>query len=151
MHLLEPMFVEDHPDGFEEVALVTEDSPLRFSWDGLRKALDDAEPDPEGVEGTRIRLDAPDMPTMALDVHRFEAGEETRPVRSHDQRDLLRHAGARHHHRSTASRSPGSAATPSRGRCGGASRTAIEEDAVVFRMSDEPLMKFAKFYRRELD
>ena len=149
VHLLEPMFVEDHPDGFEEVELVTEDSPLRFSWDGLCKALDEADPDPEGVEGTRIRLDAPDMPTMALDVHRFESGEETRPVRSTTNAIYCVMQG-----RGTTT-VDGERISWERGDtfAGPMWRSvahSVDEDAVVFRMSDEPLMKFAKYYRREL-
>ena len=149
VQLLEPMFVEDHPDGFEEVELVTEDSPLRFSWDGLQKALDAAAPDPEEVEGTRIRLDAPDMPSMALDVLRLESGEATRPARRTTNAIFCVMQG-----RGTTT-IDGEPICWERGDtfAGPMWRSvshSADEDAVIFRMSDEPLMKFAKYYRREL-
>ena len=117
----------------------------------MQKALDEAEPDPEGVDGTRIRLDAPDMPTMALDVHRFESGEETRPARSTTNAIYCVMQG-----RGTTT-IDGEPVSWERGDTFAGADVAERrpqyrrEDAVVFRMSDEPLMKFAKYYRRELD
>lgn len=148
VHLLEPMFLEDHPDGFEEVAVSTPDSPLRFTWDGTLKALEKAEADPEGFYGRRIRLGAPDMPTVGLNVHRFEAGEATRRYRCAANNVFVVMQGEG---RSTID---GVEISWSRGDTVAAPCwTWIEHkatsDAVVFSMSDEPLMRFAKYWRFE--
>ncbi len=150
VHQLEPMFVEDHPDGFEHVETVTEDSPLRFSWDAIRRGLDEAAPDPREVDGTRIVLDAPDMPTMGLSVHRFESGRRTRRRRSTANAVYCVMEG------SGTTVVDGTVIEWSRGDSFAApiwhwTMHGAEEDSVVFRMTDEPLMRFAKYYREELD
>ena len=86
---------------------------------------------------------------MALDVHRFEAGDETRPVRTTTNAIYCVMQG-----RGTTT-IDGEPISWERGDtfAGPMWRSVahrIEEDAVVFRMSDEPLMTFAKYYRREL-
>src|SRR5918997_2043331 len=44
-HLLEPMFFEEHPLGFEPVTKVTAESPMRFSSAWIQKALQTASSD----------------------------------------------------------------------------------------------------------
>ena len=150
VHLLEPMFVQDHPDGFEHVEAVTEDSPLRFSWESMCRALDGAAPDPDGVHGTAINLAAPDMPTMGLSVHRFEAGGRTRRQRATANAVFCVMAG------SGATTVGETSIQWSRGDSFSAPMWqwiahVAHEDSVVFRMTDEPLMRFAKYYRREIE
>ncbi|MGE5146351.1 MAG: cupin domain-containing protein [Candidatus Eiseniibacteriota bacterium] len=147
-HLLEPMFVEDHPAGFEPVETVASDSPYRFTWAATQRALDRARPDPEGFHGPRIEFAAPTMPTMGLSAQRLESGQKTRPFRSSANTIYVVMAGAgtsaigdtefawsygdtivapcwqRIEHRATA-------------------------DSVLFAMTDEPLMRFARYYRFE--
>ena len=101
------------------------------------------------MEGTRIRLAAPDMPSMALDVLRLESGEATRPVRTTTNAIYCVMQG-----RGTTT-IDGEPIAWERGDtfAGPIWRSvshSVDEDAVIFRMSDEPLMKFAKYYRREL-
>ena len=150
VHLLEPMFVEDHPDGFEHVDVLTEDSPLRFSGDAISRALDDAEPDPQEIHGTRINLAAPDMPSMGLYVHRFDSGSRTRRERSTTNAVFCVMEG------SGTTIIEGETIEWSRGDTFAAPmwrwiEHAANEDSMVFRMTDEPVMRFAKYYRQEIE
>lgn len=147
-HLLEPMFFEDHPDGFEEVEHVTEESPMRFSADSIRRGLDSATVDPEGHFAPHIVLDAPTMPTMGLHVHRMESGSKTRAFREVANSVFVVMEG------SGTSRIDGKEIEWSFGDtfvapCWTAIEHEASEDAMVFSMSDRPLMQFANYYRME--
>ena len=48
VHLLEPMFYEEHPGRHEEVERVVTNSPFRFTRETIARGLDDAEPIPRG-------------------------------------------------------------------------------------------------------
>ncbi len=80
-HQLEQMFFEEHPDGWENVDVVTESSPMRFTWETSQRALDKAVADPEGFHGPRIQLAAPTMPTIGIFLEKLESGRETRRYR----------------------------------------------------------------------
>lgn len=147
-HLLEPMFFEEHPDGFVEVETVTAESPYRFTWDGTLKALETAKPDAEGYFGPRIQLDAPSMPTIALYVHRWEGGFTSRKQRSATNNVFVVMQGngtstigdrTFHWERGDTIAAP----------CWSWIEHRASEDAVMFCMSDEPLMRFARYYRFE--
>jgi gentisate 1,2-dioxygenase len=140
------MFFEEHPDGFEEVETYTTNSPFRFTWDGTQKALEKAERDPEGFNGRRIQLDSSTMPTMGLYVHRFDSGETTRRCRSTAN---LVYCVMQGRGRTTID---GQIIAWDRGDtfcapCWKWIEHRADSDAVVFAMSDEPLQRFAKFYR----
>lgn len=147
-HLLEPMFFEEHPDGFEDVETVTAESPYRFTWDGTQRALETAEADVDGYFGPRIRLDAPSMPTMALYVHRWDSGFKSCKQRSATNNIFVVMQG------SGSSTIGGETFNWERGDtvaapCWSWIEHQASEDAVVMCMSDEPLMRFAKYYRFE--
>ena len=147
-HLLEPMFYEEHPGGYEEVEALTEESPMRFTWDSIRRALDKADVDPDGFHGRRIRLDAPDMPTMGLHVQRLDGNEATRRCRSTANTIFAVMQG------SGASRIDGARIRWARGDSFCAPTWSwiehrADSDAVLFSMSDEPVQRFAKYYRFE--
>ena len=147
-HLLEPMFMEDHPDGFVEVDALTTETPNRFTWDGTQRALETAEADPEGYFGPRIRLDAPTMPTIGLYVHRMESGLRTRRHRAaaNTVYCVMQGAGV-----SVIDgveidwRFGDTFAAP----CWKWIEHHATADSVVFAMTDEPLMRFANYYRFE--
>lgn len=147
-HLLEPMFFEEHPDGFAEVERVSTDSPYRFTWDSIRKRTEAAAADEEGFFGKRVRLEADEMPTIGIYVERLEAGETTRKFR----------------HSANVVYSPmiGSGVSIigdteirwGRGDTFVAPTWSwiehrVEEDTIMFAMTDEFLMRFAKYYRFE--
>ena len=149
-HLLEPMFYEDHPDQYEKVLSIPANSPFRFTRDSILAGLDKAVPDPDGFHGRRIHLDAPDMPVMSLSMERLDSGFDTRRQRSTANRafvvvqgrgetsvsnEIFRWAEGdtfvvptwnKYVHRALA-------------------------DSVLFEISDEPLMRFSKYYRFEVD
>jgi len=82
VHMLEPMFLEHHPEGFERNATETRTSPMIFTWESTQARLDRAAPDPDGVYGRRIQLGEPAMPTIGLYMERFPTGTHTRKFRT---------------------------------------------------------------------
>jgi gentisate 1,2-dioxygenase len=77
IHLLEPMFLEQHPDVYEPVSEVAETSLAWFPWRDTASRLDAAAPEPTGRFGTQIELGDPAMTTIALHMMRLEPGRET--------------------------------------------------------------------------
>ena len=147
-HLLEPMFFEEHPDGFEEIERVTPDSPYRFTWESIQRRLEKVMPDPDGYFGRRVRLQADEMPTIGIYVQRLDAGQTTRKFR--------------HSANSVYSPMLGSGTSFINGLEINWSRGdtmvvptwhwiehRVEEDTVLFSMTDEYLMRFANYYRFE--
>jgi gentisate 1,2-dioxygenase len=148
--LLGPMFFEEHPQEFEPVVKVATDSPFRFTRDSIARNLDQAKPHAEGLHGPRIALAAPTMPTMGLSMERLPAGTKTRRQRSTANEVL--------------SVTEGSGETTVGGdrfRWKRGDTVVLpawtkfehrsDKDAVFFRMSDEPLMRFAGYHRSEVD
>ena len=150
VHSLEPMFFEDHPDKHEKVARLATTSPYRFSRDAIAKRLDTAAADHQGLHGPRITLDAPDMPTMMLTVERLPAGQKTRRQRSTANRVFVVMAGTGQtlvDGKSMLWQPGDTLVVPTWMRF----EHVAASDAVLFAMSDEPLMRFAKYFRAEMD
>jgi gentisate 1,2-dioxygenase len=150
VQVLEPMFFEDHPDRDEPVTRVATTSPYRFSRDAMAKRLDAAKPELEGLHGPRITLDAPSMPTMMLTMERLPVGQKTRRQRSTANHVFVVVAG------SGETVVDGKVMKWQRGDTLAVPTWmwfahAASSDAVLFEMSDEPLMRFAKYYRAEVD
>ena len=82
VHMLEPMFFEAHPDGFESRIVEPNRSPFIFTWSDVEASLDAAAPDPEGRHGRRVELGGPAMDSIALYMQRHEGGSRTRPWRT---------------------------------------------------------------------
>ena len=76
-HLIEPVFLEPHPDGFEHDPSRPAGSPYIFTWEETQRRLDAAPLDAEGSTARRIELGAPAMDTIALHMLRMAAGTET--------------------------------------------------------------------------
>jgi len=142
------MFFEEHPDNTKKITSVAAASRFRFSRDSILTELDKAKAILPETHGPRVTLEAPDMPTMGLTV-------ESWPVE-------IKHG----RHRSTANRifvvMEGSGQTKigsetfawRRGDTivvptwSDFSHRAIS-DALLFCLSDEPLMRAFKYYRSE--
>jgi gentisate 1,2-dioxygenase len=158
-HLFELTFFEEHPEQDEpavpaapsvSVASVAKDSPFRFSRDSIRRSLDQARPDAEGFHGRRIVLEAPDIPVMGLAMERLEAGSKTRA-----QRSTPNHVFQVCEGRGT-SLIDGAPFVWTRGDTFVVPGWHKVEhhaatDSVLFDLSDEPLMRFSKYYRQEAD
>ena len=82
VHLLEPMFYEHHPQGYEPVRSTPRSSPFIFRWEDVQADLDRAKPDPEGRYGTRVALGDPALAAIGLYMMRLGSGETTRPLRT---------------------------------------------------------------------
>jgi gentisate 1,2-dioxygenase len=78
-HLLEPMFFQEHPLGFEPVTNTSPQSPMRFTWESTRRNLETAKDNQ--YFGKTIELPASTMPTILLKVHGWAAGWRNRPYR----------------------------------------------------------------------
>ena len=79
IHLLEPMFLEQHPDTFEKITHVADTSPAWFPWVETERRLSQAAPTPDGPFGTQIQLGDPAMATIALHVMQLAPGQRTAP------------------------------------------------------------------------
>jgi gentisate 1,2-dioxygenase len=144
--LLEPMFFEEHPLGFEPVTRVTADSPMRFSWSDTQKRLAGAPAD--AYFGKTIDVPAPTMPTITLKVHAWPAGWRNRPYR-HSVNTVyvvMQGEGRSAMGDQTFGWSFGDTlALPAWTRV----EHRATSDAVLFSMSDEQLMRWTRFHRFE--
>jgi gentisate 1,2-dioxygenase len=147
-HLLEPMYYEHHPDGLETPTSVTPMSPMRFAWADTQAALSDARSDAEGYFGTTIDLPAPSMPTVAIKVHAWPVGWRNRPYRRSVNTAYVVLEG---HGRSTIGEREMSwefgdtIAAPAWSRI----EHQTSSNAIVVALSDENLMRWAKYERLE--
>ena len=144
--LLEPMFFEEHPAGFAPVQRVTETSPMRFRFSDTLSKLALA---PDSVHfGRTIDIPAPTMPTLTLKVHAWPAGWRNVPYR-HAANTI--YVVMRGRGRSTIGESAfdwefgDTLAAPAWSRI----EHHAAEETVMFSMSDEQLMRWARYYRLE--
>lgn len=146
--LLEPMFFDEHPDGFQHVDTLTRESPMRFTWASIQARTEKAAKDNEGYFGRRVRLEAPAMPTIGIFVERLEAGQKTRRYRASANHIFVPMTG------SGISRIGNETFDWARGDTIAApiwhwiEHEALE-DTILFTMTDEFLMRYAKYYRFE--
>jgi gentisate 1,2-dioxygenase len=150
MRLLEPVFFEDHPDRYEKIVSVAAASPFRFSRESIARGLDQAKADPEGFHGSRITLEAPDVPSMGLAMERLQRGFSTRRQRSTADHvfAVVDGTGETSINGERFNWKPGDAfAIPKWNKY---EHRAVA-DSVLFDLSNEPLMRFTKYYRFEAD
>ena len=144
--LLEPMFFEEHPEGFEAVTETSPESPMRFPWNSTQEKLKGAKDDP--FLGRTLELAAPTMPTLQLRVHAWPAGWRCRP---HRHTANVVHVVMRGEGHSLIGaerfdwRFGDTLAIPAWSRI----EHHADSDAVVFGMSDEALMRWTRYYRFE--
>ncbi|MBP0495895.1 cupin domain-containing protein [Pararoseomonas indoligenes] len=82
VQLLEPMFLEHHPEVYEPVRATAETSPMWFPWAETQRRLEAAAPTPEGPWGTAVALGDPAMETIGLAMMRLSPGIATAPHRT---------------------------------------------------------------------
>jgi gentisate 1,2-dioxygenase len=148
-YLLEPLSYEKHPQRVEEVTEVVSASPFRFSRSDIERALDGADRDPEGRFGARTVLPTPQMPVMQIQMSRLEGGVATRSWRSTANRIMSVAEG------SGTSSIGDKTIEWTRGDTfvvpfWNAMHHRPATDSVFLELSDEPLMRFANYYRHEL-
>lgn len=145
-HLLEPMFFEEHPARFEKIVKVAPTSKYRFTRDEIARRLDTAKPSDDGLYGPRVVLETDEMPSTGLAVQRLEVGKATRAMRSTANRVFVILSGngtTRVEDREFRWRRGDTVVVPTWAMF---SHTAAS-DAVIFELSDEPLMRFTHTYR----
>jgi len=152
VHLLEPMFLENWPDGFQIPDRVETESAWLFDWQSTRDALgsgagNGGEAAGDG-RGARIELGSPALPTIALHMQRLPAGATTPGIRTSASQIFCAVAGSG----STSVEGMELAwergdvfVVPSWHRY----RHRAREDAIVFNVSDEPALRALGFLRRE--
>jgi gentisate 1,2-dioxygenase len=146
VHLLDPMFFEPHPQEFERDAPEAPSSPFIFPWRETERRLAEAAPDPTGRHGVSVELGHPALDTMALFMMR--PGRETRAWRSTannlyavaEGRGETEIEGARF----SWARGDVVAVPGWHTHCHRA-----DEGAVLFRVTDEPVMERLGFLRSE--
>ncbi len=149
-HLLESLYFQHHPDGYEKIARVVEDSPFRFSRSGIARALDDATADPQGRHGPSAILPTPSMPATGLVVQRLPSGMVTRRRCTAANRifSVMAGSGTTSVDGQTFHWALGDTIVVP-------SNTWFQHvslgDAQVLEMSDEPLLRFANHFYEKLD
>jgi len=140
VHFLEPMFFEQHPAVFEPVAEIPAASPFLFAWSDVQMRLDETAPDPEGRYGRRIELGSPALNSIALHMNRLDSGQQTRSTRTTANQIICVAEGA------GTSVIDGVNLNWQRGDVFAVPgwrpfRHTATQDATLFEMSDEPVMK----------
>ena len=155
VHLLEPMFLENWPDGFQTPDRVETESAWLFDWQSTRDALGsgavtggETAGGERGGRGTRIELGSPALPTIALHMQQLPAGAATPGIRTSASHIFCAVAGSG----STSVEGEELAwergdvfVVPSWHRY----RHRAREDAILFSVSDEPALRALGFLRRE--
>jgi gentisate 1,2-dioxygenase len=147
-HLLEPMFFQEHPQKYQKVERVAQTSPYRFKHEDIARRLDAAATDPEGFHGARVTLAAPTMPPMSLVMERLPSGTRTKRYRTTANTIFHVVEGAGESaigDKRFAWRRGDTFVAPSWHAIGHRATS----DAQLFVLSDEPLLRFANYYRFE--
>jgi gentisate 1,2-dioxygenase len=145
VQLLEPMFFEPHPDEFETEVVVPNSSPMHFPWGDTERRLAAAGKTANG-HPAEIALGDSALDTMALSMTELKAGQATAP------RKVMAN--------SVFGVAKGSGTTEVEGKTLAWSRGDVivvpawhehlhrsENGAVLFRVTDEPVMRKLGFLR----
>jgi gentisate 1,2-dioxygenase len=158
VQLLEPMFFEAVEEEKERATAddarlapvhATKDSPFVFTLKDTLRRLDEAKPDPAGPFGTQIQLGNPALATTALFMMRLHSGIRTSPYRTTANNiyaivqgeGVASVDGERFQWR----RGDVIAAPAWRPHCHEAAG-----DAILFRVTDQPVMQRFGWWRQEL-
>ena len=145
VQLLEPMFFEPHPDEFEKETVVANASPMHFSWADSQKRLAEAARHSNG-RPAEIALGEPALDTMALSMIELKAGQGTAPrkVMANNVLGVVQGTGTTELDGKTLSWSRGDVIVVPSWR---EHVHKSDSGAVLFRVSDEPVMRKLGFLR----
>jgi gentisate 1,2-dioxygenase len=145
VHLLEPMFFEPHPDEFETEVVVPNESPMHFPWAETVRRLAAAEMKSNGYPA-EIALGDPAMDTMALAMIRLKPGQATVPrkVMTNNVFGVVEGAGTTEVEGETFQWRRGDVVVVPGWR---QYSHRSDDGAVLFRASDEPVMRKLGFLR----
>lgn len=150
VHLLEPMFFEPlDKQAPDSVPPKPDASKLVFPFSETLRRLDAATPDPEGPYATQIELGDPALDTMALYMIRLAPGKKTAAFRSTENNmyAAVRGSGTTVIDGQTFAWRRGDVIAAPAWRTQHHQAT---DDAILFRVSDRPVMQALGFYRHEL-
>jgi gentisate 1,2-dioxygenase len=150
VQLLDPMFFEPHPDEFEKETVVATQSPMHFPWADSQRRLAEASVRDNG-RPVEIALGEPGaedfaLDTMALSMTQLKAGQATAPrkVMANNVIGVVQGAGVTEVEGQTLTWSRGDViVVPSWHEHIHRS----DNGAVLFRVSDEPVMRKLGFLR----
>ena len=139
IHALEPMFFEPHPQVYEPVAQIASASPMRFSWEETLRRLADA---------TEIELGNPAMTTIGLYMMRLTAEIPTKTSRTtaNNIYAVAKGSGTSFIDGETFQWLRGDVIAVPAWR---PHSHRASEDAILLRVSDEPLLKKLDLLREE--
>lgn len=150
VQLLDPMFFETFEHTDQDVVSVATTSPFLFPWRQTQARLAEQSPTPGGYHGPRIELGNPALPTIGLFMHRLEANQRTRPLRTTANYQFCVVEG---HGSSVVG---GQQITWSRGDvfvapCWSEFEHLSADGATLFEITDEPLQRYCGYLRTEDD
>jgi gentisate 1,2-dioxygenase len=145
VQLLEPMFFEPHPDDFEKESVVPNASPMHFSWADTERRLADAVKTANG-HPAEIALGDPALETMALSMIGLKAGQATssRKVMANGVFGVAKGSGTTEVDGAKLSWNRGDVIVVPAWR---EHVHRSDNGAVLFRVTDEPVMKKLGFLR----
>lgn len=144
------MYFNEHPDGFEKNIRPVASSPFLFRRAEIARRLDSAKADSQGFHGPKTVFETPSMPTVGLSMERLEAGQHTRRQRSTPSRVfcVVEGTGASVVDDKIFNWAPGDVfVVPNWTRY----EHRADRDSMLFCFSDEPLIRFAGYWRFEAD
>jgi gentisate 1,2-dioxygenase len=143
VQLLEPMFFEPHPDEFEKESVVANASPMHFPWAQSQARLAHAKANGQPAE---IALGDPALDTMALSMIELKPGQGTAPrkVMANNVLGVVQGSGTTEVEGTVLSWSRGDAIVVPAWQ---EHRHRSDDGAVLFRVTDEPVMQKLGFLR----
>jgi gentisate 1,2-dioxygenase len=145
VQLLEPMFFEPHPDDFEKESVVPNASPMHFSWADTERRLTEAAKTANG-HPAEIALGDPALETMALSMIGLKTGQATPPrkVMANSVFGVAKGSGTTEVDGAKLSWNRGDVIVVPAWR---EHVHRSDNGAVLFRVTDEPVMKKLGFLR----
>lgn len=148
VHLLEPMFFEPYPGGWEAPRSDASAEGLVFPWAETKAQLDELPKPTEGAFGREVRLGEPALPTMGLVVRQLDNSTLTTRFRTSANREYCVVSGAGEswidgeHYR-------WSSGDVFVAPCWSIQQHASDAGAVLLEISDEPLQAYCGYLRSE--
>ncbi|HEY4202713.1 MAG TPA: cupin domain-containing protein [Devosiaceae bacterium] len=146
VQLLDPMFFEPYPGEFEEATNVAGNSPMCFRAADTVMRLKDSEQTPEAHYATQVELGDPALDTMGLHMISLAANRQTTPFRTtaNNIYSVVSGTGSSTIGDKTFAWGPGDVlAAPAWATHSHKATT----DAIVFRVTDEPMLQRLGFFR----
>ncbi len=148
VHLLEPMFYQPHPDGLETEVEALDESPIAFRWEDTLAKLDAAQAQTGPDTPVTIELGPAQLDTIALHMMRIGAGQTMTTIRTTANAifAVVRGSGTAQIDGKTLPWFFGDTIAVPAWR---AHQFHADSDAVLLRVSDEPVMRKLGWLRSE--